>query len=192
MVTDSPEQNFLNQVLELVNFQMRYDSEYHGVQHWMRVERNGRWLASKDDLADELVIRAFALIHDSQREEDGEDEYHGPHAAKYVDKLQTIMGPDWILDVEQTYTLKRACNGHTAAHPDNYNELTLDPTVACCWDADRLDMGRVGVEPEAEYLFTADGRMLAATKGQYALSDMGILVTDQDNLTPTINPEDLR
>jgi uncharacterized protein len=27
-----------------------------------------------------------------------------------------------------------------------------DPTVQTCWDADRLDLGRVGVMPDAKFL----------------------------------------
>ena len=27
-----------------------------------------------------------------------------------------------------------------------------DPTIQTCWDADRLDLGRVGIKPTAKYL----------------------------------------
>jgi len=27
-----------------------------------------------------------------------------------------------------------------------------DPTIQTCWDADRLDLGRVGTKPKAKYL----------------------------------------
>ena len=37
-------------------------------------------------------------------------------------------------------------------------ETTTDPTIGCCWDADRLDLGRVGIEPEAEYQSTVAAR----------------------------------
>ena len=30
-----------------------------------------------------------------------------------------------------------------------------DPTVLTCWDADRLDLGRVGITPRAEKLCTS-------------------------------------
>ena len=29
-------------------------------------------------------------------------------------------------------------------------------TVQTCWDADRLDLGRVGIKPDARYLCTAE------------------------------------
>jgi len=30
--------------------------------------------------------------------------------------------------------------------------VDADPTVQTCWDADRLDLGRVGIKPAARYL----------------------------------------
>ena len=30
--------------------------------------------------------------------------------------------------------------------------VDVDPTVQTCWDADRLDFGRVGIKPAAKYL----------------------------------------
>jgi uncharacterized protein len=33
-----------------------------------------------------------------------------------------------------------------------------DPTIGVCWDADRLHLWRIGVEPDPELLSTAAGR----------------------------------
>jgi uncharacterized protein len=33
-----------------------------------------------------------------------------------------------------------------------------DVTVLTCWDADRLDLGRVGIRPDPTYLCTAAAR----------------------------------
>ncbi len=30
--------------------------------------------------------------------------------------------------------------------------VDADPTVQTCWDADRLDLGRVGIKPAARYM----------------------------------------
>jgi uncharacterized protein len=45
--------------------------------------------------------------------------------------------------------LHRACAGHTheRTHPDE--------TIQTCWDADRLDLGRVGITPSPYFLNTA-------------------------------------
>ena len=44
--------------------------------------------------------------------------------------------------------LEDAC----ARHTDGLTEA--DITVQTCWDADRLDLGRVGIEPQRKYLCT--------------------------------------
>lgn len=40
-------------------------------------------------------------------------------------------------------------------------ETTTDPTIGCCWDADRLDLGRVGKKPDPAYMSTMLGRSAA-------------------------------
>jgi uncharacterized protein len=44
--------------------------------------------------------------------------------------------------------LVAACRGHSDGHREAH------PTVQTCWDADRLDLGRVGVRPDPRYLCT--------------------------------------
>lgn len=39
-----------------------------------------------------------------------------------------------------------------------------DATIGACWDADRLDLGRVGISPSPEFMSTLPGRD-AAQKG---------------------------
>jgi hypothetical protein len=34
----------------------------------------------------------------------------------------------------------------------------FNPTIGCCWDADRLDLSRVGIEPDTELMSTDAGR----------------------------------
>ena len=45
-----------------------------------------------------------------------------------------------------------ACQTHTDGETSN------DPTVGVCFDADRLDLGRVGIEPDPELMSTPAGR----------------------------------
>ena len=61
----------------------------HGVSHWERVERNGLLLATPE--CDVTVIRLFAYLHDSCRENDGNDYRHGPRAAKMMIGLRETM-----------------------------------------------------------------------------------------------------
>jgi uncharacterized protein len=58
--------------------------------------------------------------------------------------------------------LSYACSWHAHGH------LSDDPTIGTCWDADRLDLGRVGVYPAAQYMSTAFGRDIAMRGSIYA------------------------
>jgi hypothetical protein len=51
-----------------------------------------------------------------------------------------------------------ACVRHTDG------ETTTDPTIGCCWDADCLDLDRVGIKPEAEYLSTMAGKVMLSLR----------------------------
>jgi len=123
----------------------------HGPAHWRRVERNGLLLATRSD-ADPAVIRLFALFHDCQRVNDGRDPGHGARGAEYAKMLWNEF---FELSDDAFETLHFACTWHTDR--DHHD----DPTVAACWDADRLDLGRVGIIPSAEYMSTAFGREIA-------------------------------
>ena len=48
----------------------------HGIVHWDRVANNADLLNTSD--VDLLVVKAFAYIHDVERNDDGYDLQHGP------------------------------------------------------------------------------------------------------------------
>ncbi len=114
----------------------------HGLAHWGRVLGNGRRLAAETG-ADLRVVEYFAILHDSRRVIEATDPEHGPRAAEFAKSLR-----GHLLDVTdaQFDLLSQACAGHTRerAHPD--------VTVQTCWDADLLDLGRVGMTPDPAYL----------------------------------------
>ena len=118
----------------------------HGLSHWERVERNGILLATPE--CDVTVIRLFAYLHDSCRENDGYDVEHGPRAAKMIEGLRKTLLKD--LTDEQFKLLQEACRLHTSTHH------TGDP-----FDADRLDLGRVGITPDPKKMATNKGKELA-------------------------------
>jgi uncharacterized protein len=122
-------------------------SHHHGERHWRTVGANGLWLAESLDGADRHVIFLFALLHDSMRENEYRDPQHGPRAAAFAGELQGsgLLG----LSAEQFELLRHAC----AEHADGL--VSSDPTVGACWDADRLDLPRVGVVPRPD-LFSTD------------------------------------
>ena len=132
-----------------------WSSPIHGTEHWMRVRDNALYLA-KHNNGDPKVVEYFAILHDSQRWNEDVDPQHGPRAADYAGTQRSLID----LSDEQFATLQRACAGHTHAKPETTRNP--DPTLACCWDADRLDIGRVGIKPSARYLFTEHAKSLVA------------------------------
>lgn len=128
----------------------------HGPEHWRQVERNALLLAPETG-ADPIVIRLFALFHDSCRLNEGVDDGHGPRGAKYAASLRDSL---YHLDDDRFTLLTYACQWHTDA--DHH----ADPTIGTCWDADRLDLGRVGVIPDPKFMSTARGRALAEVDNQ--------------------------
>lgn len=118
----------------------------HGPGHWQNVAEIGLRLADLDGDADREVICCFALLHDSERHNDYEDPGHGPRAAVLARKLHA-EGLLALTD-QQLEVLCHACETHTTAGP------TVDPTVGCCYDADRLTLWRVGIRPDTRFLST--------------------------------------
>jgi uncharacterized protein len=123
----------------------------HGPDHWQRVLHTGLSLAG-DAGADAIVVALFALLHDVCREDDGADPEHGRRAAELI---ATMQGDFFQLTLAQLEALQAACRLHTAG------KRSLDATIGACWDADRLDLGRVGTTPDPKFMSTAAGRKRA-------------------------------
>ena len=122
----------------------------HGVVHWARVLENGLRLASATG-ANAEVVAMFALFHDSRRVNEGRDDGHGLRGAEYA---RTMRGSLIHLGDRGFELLYEACRLHTDGHTEG--ELTLQ----VCWDADRLDLGRVGIIPKPHQLCTEAAREL--------------------------------
>lgn len=126
-----------------------HGSLLHGLSHWERVGRNGLDLAADTEGADVDVVLLFALFHDSMRLNDGHDPEHGHRGGVLARELRKLLP----LGDGQLARLQEACAGHT-------DGLTsVDPTIGACWDADRLDLPRVGIMPDAALMSTDAGRM---------------------------------
>lgn len=121
----------------------------HGIVHWARVLENGLAVAEHSG-ADPAVVRYFAMFHDSRRENDGHDPDHGRRGAALAAHFHTRG--KLPLSSEQLALLVRACENHTDALTDP------DVTVHTCFDADRLDLGRVGLRPDPYYLSTGHAK----------------------------------
>jgi len=124
----------------------------HGLPHWARVLRYGLAIASREG-ADPWVVAWFAVLHDHQRNDEGPDRGHGPRAA---DALASIAERGWLdgLDAGQRDRLAEAIRHHSEGwtHPD--------PSIGTCWDADRLDLARLGIATAPELLSTRTARRM--------------------------------
>jgi uncharacterized protein len=148
----------------LEDYALPWDGD-HGVAHWARVLENGLRLAEETGAIVE-VVRLFAVLHDSRRVNEGTDPGHGPRAAEFA---RSLRGRLFDLPEPEFRLLHRACSGHTheRTHPDI--------TIQTCWDADRLDLGRVGITPHPSYLCTDVARRPATIQWADGRASLGVV-----------------
>jgi uncharacterized protein len=160
----------IHEILDSYSLPVRGD---HGVVHWARVLENGRRLAAATGARIE-VVSLFALFHDSRRVNEHSDFGHGHRGARYA---RSLRGKMIHLDDHDFELLFEACRLHT----DGLTEG--DITLQTCWDADRLDLGRVGITPEADLLCTdaardlidwADGRASLGYEPDFVAGEWGL------------------
>jgi uncharacterized protein len=139
-----------NELLQTIINQYRLPwNGIHGLSHWARVLENGRMLAAETGARLE-VVELFAVLHDSKRPHEGIDYTHGRLGADYAASLRGSLVQLNDSDFELLYT---ACLEHTNGKIDG------NITLLACWDADRLDLGRVGIRPAPKRLCTEVGRL---------------------------------
>jgi uncharacterized protein len=132
----------------------------HGISHWQRVRENGLRIA-KHSGANPLIIELFAFLHDCCREDDGSDPGHGGRAADFAESLR---GNLISLADDEFALMYEAIRDH---------ELGLtkgNVTILTCWDADRLDLGRVGMRPDRAFLGTEYARKKETIEWAYRRS----------------------
>src|SRR5688500_12746140 len=123
----------------------------HGPSHWRRVEANGLMLA-RESGADVTIVRLFAVLHDSRRHDEGTDIGHGERGAE----LARLLRAEYFeLSDADLQILCDACAAHEKGGVSGH------PTIGTCWDADRLDLVRVGARPDAKYMSTDAGKRAA-------------------------------
>jgi uncharacterized protein len=116
----------------------------HGLAHWVRVLANGRKLARLTG-ANLIVVELFAVFHDARRLNDGRDPEHGRRGGELAAEKR---GKWFEISDGEMELLFNACEHHTSGL------MEADITTQTCWDADRLDLGRVGITPVPERLCT--------------------------------------
>ena len=120
----------------------------HGVSHWARVRETGLRLAAPSGVSP-AVVELFAVFHDACRLNNGRDPEHGRRGAELAAALRETL--IHLADKEFSL-LQTACIDHTKGL------MAADITIQTCWDADRLDLGRVGIVPDPAWLCTYAAR----------------------------------
>ncbi len=139
----------------------------HGMAHWGRVFENGCQLADATGVSRD-VVTLFAVFHDSRRLNDGHDPEHGMRGAALAASLRGTL---FELSDEDFERLHFACCWHTdQTHHD-------DPVIQCCWDADRLDLGRCFMVPDHRFLNTAAAKEKTLFDWAYGRGAMEVVPT---------------
>ncbi|MBU0741357.1 hypothetical protein KKA85_06840 [bacterium] len=121
----------------------------HGLPHWARVLENALRLAKDTDVNLE-VLELFAILHDSRRISDGEDRDHGLRSADFA---LYCRDRGYLLDDAYFSKLHLAIVGHSKPCSDPGDE-----TIRICWDAEQLDLGRLGITPRSSCMYTEAAR----------------------------------
>lgn len=100
----------------------------------------GLELGSGLEDVDRGLVFCFGLLHDTRRENESYDPGHGSRAADFAAELRD--GGHLALDDARFGALVHALTLHSDGH------VSTDPTVGACWDADRLHLPRVSIEPD--------------------------------------------
>jgi uncharacterized protein len=143
----------------------RRDSVLHGEEHWRCVTATGLSLGSSTAGVDRILVFCFGLLHDTRRENEAVDPGHGPRAAAFATELR-LEGVLRLGDARFA-SLAEALRLHSAG------EVSGDPTIGTCWDADRLHLPRVSIEPDPAFLSTTAARGPAPLSAAYELRELG-------------------
>ncbi|CAM0028323.1 hypothetical protein VPHD148_0139 [Vibrio phage D148] len=131
----------------------------HSSRHWFKVAQLGVLLARVSG-GDPVVPLLFGFYHDCRRENDGYDPEHGHRAALLA---HSHFQKGWLkIEPSQLDLLMFACEHHNKGSVDKE-----DPTISACWDADRLDLPRVGIQTDPEFLGTDAAKSLAMYQNNF-------------------------
>ena len=134
-------------------------SRIHGLDHWFRVWQNAQTLNGVETGADMEVVALYALFHDSMRINDGKDPSHGIRGYRLWERFYSLHP-----EVGRYFSDRRGELLFEACVEHNRGERSTNPTIATCWDADRLDLHRKGIWPDARYMSTQAGLSLTMTR----------------------------
>jgi uncharacterized protein len=143
----------------------RRDSPWHGDAHWRCVCATGLSLGPALAGVDRTLVLCFGLLHDTRRENEAYDPGHGARAAVFAGELRDEG--TLALDEHRFAVLEEALR----LHSDGL--VSTDPTIGTCWDADRLHLPRVSIEPDPTLFSTAVAHGPDPLAGARALREHG-------------------
>lgn len=132
-------------------------STLHGEQHWRAVADAGVEIALHGGGCPKLAL-AFGMIHDCQRLNDDWDPLHGTRAARWAKRSRHAKN---LLGADSLALLVKACDGHDGGR------TTKSAAIGACWDADRINLWRVGIEPDNKFFSVLRGEKFNEMKGRY-------------------------
>jgi uncharacterized protein len=129
-------------------------SRTHGPDHWFQVWITGEELAQRVQGVNLEVVGMFALFHDAMRYGD-DDPDHGRRGWMLWEEVEK----DLLLGHRRT---ERWTDAHSAllfeaCAKHSLGQRSMDPTIGVCWDADRLDIHRLGLWPTPQFISTEAG-----------------------------------
>lgn len=128
----------------------------HGYAHSLRVERN--LILLEKHYKFNVSMREFAYYHDIARVSDGNDPEHGKRA---VEVLRRARQHPNMVGMAAFDKLCFACEHHTTMPRSG------DPLIDICFDADRLDLMRCGIQPDPKAMATHIGAHYAENYNIY-------------------------
>ena len=145
----------------------KHNSSLHGIAHWTRVHRYGLLLADSLGLseAEKLAIALFGWTHDLARTDDGGGNQHSLDGAKYVHVVTKTLFNDFPEDIlniiscairyhSDGMNAEEALHELPIANHSNWSHESVLNVISCCWDADRLDLLRLGIVPDESKMST--------------------------------------
>lgn len=153
-------------IIEQLRDYVLFTSDIHGERHWSHVNHIGGKLADlmKLNPIQKRCVEVFAMTHDLARRDDGGGNEHAIEGAEYFSSELVTLFPD--IDDLQVDIITSAIKHHSdgvcseeAFHMGHFSHISgfgedIIKTVGCCWDADRLDLIRLGILPIEKYMST--------------------------------------
>ena len=127
-----------------------WQSMYHGTNHWMNVRTNAMYLAERTggDVGSLNTLQSFMTVCGTTKIRPK----HGQRALDMLESIETSL--IWMTNSSSFYK-KRV----RVIRLQGLKVRRTDPTLAACWDGDRLDIE--GKTPDPKYLFSDLAKQLA-------------------------------